>query len=170
VGVALSCGVEVILRRRLSPRLLKLSRLSVTGFGLGRSERQTLRLPQHTLAGIPPKRSLVICIPPEARGSLLRDCNHLWRVGHPTERQGRIKAPFAGTIYSTSFLKPLLFEHWREAHSTKCVDGVFCELRVYEALRSSRGHVASPAGRKRPSGAYTLVWSMTLPRLCRPSM
>jgi hypothetical protein len=36
---------------------------------------------------------------------------------HPTGRQGQIKAPFAGTIYSTPFLKPLLFEHWREAHS-----------------------------------------------------
>src|SRR5215212_4764613 len=111
--------------------------------------RQTSCPPQRALAAIP-KRSLVICTLPDARGSLLRDCDHLWRAGAPYGRQGRIKAPFAGTICSTSFLKPLLFEHWREAHSTKCVDGVFCELRVYEALRSSRGHVASPAGRKRP--------------------
>jgi hypothetical protein len=60
-----------------------------------------------------PKRSLVMCTPPEARGSILRDCFHLWRVGHPTGREGRIKAPFAGTTCSTSFLKPLLFEHGR---------------------------------------------------------
>src|SRR5215213_10244694 len=43
--------------------------------------RQTLRPPQRALAAIP-KRSLVICTPPDARGSILRDCNHLWRVGH----------------------------------------------------------------------------------------
>jgi hypothetical protein len=30
----------------------------------------------------------VICSPPEARGSILRDCNYLWRVGDPTETQG----------------------------------------------------------------------------------
>src|SRR5215208_2176989 len=41
--------------------------------------RQTLRPPQRALAAIP-KRSLVICTPPDARGSILRDCNHLWRV------------------------------------------------------------------------------------------
>src|SRR5215207_664571 len=54
----------------------------------------------------------MICTPPEARGSLLRDCNHLWRVG-PTGRQGQIVAPFARTKCSTSYLKPLLFEHGR---------------------------------------------------------
>jgi hypothetical protein len=75
-----------------------------------------------------PKRSLVMCTPPEARGSILRDCFHLWRVGHPTGREGRIKAPFAGTTCSTSFLKPLLFEHGREAHSPECVEGEFYEL------------------------------------------
>src|SRR5215212_6040264 len=41
--------------------------------------RQTLRPPQRALAAIS-KRSLVICTPPDARGSILRDCNHLWRV------------------------------------------------------------------------------------------
>src|SRR5215213_3894546 len=40
-----------VLRRRLSPRLLKLSRLSVTTFRRGCSARQTLRLPQRTLTG-----------------------------------------------------------------------------------------------------------------------
>jgi hypothetical protein len=39
VGVALSCGVEGILRRCLSPRLLKLSRLSATSFRRGCSGR-----------------------------------------------------------------------------------------------------------------------------------
>src|SRR5215208_3317465 len=41
--------------------------------------RQTLPPPQRALAAIP-KRSLVICTPPDARGSILRNCNHLWRV------------------------------------------------------------------------------------------
>ena len=115
--VASSCGVEGILRRCLSPGLLKLSRLSVTSFRMGCSARQTLRPPQRTLAAIP-KRSLVICTPPEARGSILRDCNHLWRGGHLKDT-GAIKAPFAGTICSTPFLKVLLFEHGRDAHSPK---------------------------------------------------
>src|SRR5215217_263910 len=77
--------------------------------------RQTLPPPQPTLAASP-KRSLVICTPPDARGSILRDCNHLWRVpprGHPTGRQGRIKAPFAGTTCSIPFLTSLHFEHGR---------------------------------------------------------
>src|SRR5215211_1945379 len=56
----------------------------------------------------------------------------------PTGRQGRIKAPFAGTICSTSFLKLLLFEHGREAHPTKCVEGEFCELRIDGVLRNSQ--------------------------------
>src|SRR5918994_152034 len=77
--------------------------------------RQTLPPPQRALATIP-KRSLVICTPPDARGSILRDCNHLWRVrATPHRDTGRIKAPFAGTICSTSFLKTLLFEHGRGA-------------------------------------------------------
>ena len=85
--VALSCGIEGILRRCLSSRLLKLSRLSVTSFRMGCSARQTLRPPQRALAGIP-KRSLVICTPPEARGSILRNCNHLWRL-RPPHRETR---------------------------------------------------------------------------------
>jgi hypothetical protein len=44
---------------------------------------------------------------------------------HPTGRQGLINAPFAGTICSTNFLKLLLFEHGREAHSPECVEVVF---------------------------------------------
>jgi hypothetical protein len=44
-------------------------------------------------------------------------------VLHPTGTQGQIRAPFAGTRCSTPFLKPLRFEHGREAHSTECVEG-----------------------------------------------
>jgi hypothetical protein len=70
--------------------------------------------------------SLLICTPPDAPGSILRDCNHLLRiVGHPTGRQAWIKAPFAVTIYSAPFLKPLLFEHGREVPSIKFVEGEF---------------------------------------------
>jgi hypothetical protein len=87
----------------------------------------------------------VTCTPPEARGSILRDCNHLWRVGHPTGRQARIKAPFAGRICSTPFLQPLLFEHGREAHSPKCVEGEFSEVRMAPAqhLWASWSQIAS---------------------------
>src|SRR5919107_6162677 len=88
--------------------------------------RQTLPPPQRA-SGIP-KRSLMICTPPEARGSILRDCNHLWRQGPPHRDAGRIKAPFAGTICSTSYLKPLLFEHGRE---------VLNRVRGREILRTS---------------------------------
>src|SRR5215208_7784865 len=88
-----------------------------------------------------PKRSLVMCTPPEARGSILRDCFHLWRVGHPTGRQGRIKAPFAGTICSTPFLKPLLFEHGREA---------LYRVRGRGILRSSQ----SPSNALTPEGPF----------------
>jgi hypothetical protein len=47
-------------------------------------------------------------IHPKGLQSPLEEC-------HPTGRQGQIKAPFAGTICSPFFLKPLLFEHGREA-------------------------------------------------------
>src|SRR5215212_8953701 len=102
--------------------------------------RQTLRPPQRALAAIS-KRSLVICTPPDARGSILRDCNHLWRVTHPTGRQGRIKAPFAGTICSTPFLKLLLFEHGREA---------LYRVRGRLILRSSQ----SPSNALTPEGPF----------------
>jgi hypothetical protein len=52
--------------------------------------RQTLRPPQRALAAIP-KRSLVICTPPEARGSILKDCDHLWRAGGPHRETGANK-------------------------------------------------------------------------------
>src|SRR5215207_7407487 len=48
----------------------------------------------------------------------------------PHRETGRIKAPFAGTICSTSFLKLLLFEHGREAHSPECVEGKFSEVEL----------------------------------------
>jgi hypothetical protein len=46
----------------------------------------SLRPPQQALAAIP-KRSLVICTPPEARGSILRDCNHLCRSSSTPHRE-----------------------------------------------------------------------------------
>src|SRR5215208_3559920 len=49
-------------------------------------------------------------------------------AGHPTGTQEQIKAPFAGTICSISFLKIHLFEHGREAHSPECVEGEFSEV------------------------------------------
>jgi hypothetical protein len=64
----------------------------------------------------------------------------------PQRDTGRIKAPFAGTICSPPFSKILLFEHGREAHSTKCVEGEFCELRLNGVLGSS---LSSGAARRR---------------------
>ena len=51
----------------------------------------------------------MICTPPEARGSILRDCNHLWRQATP-QRHRANKGPICRKRCSTSFLKPLLFE------------------------------------------------------------
>src|SRR5829696_1480275 len=45
--------------------------------------------------------SLVICTPPEARGSLLRDCNHLWRV---TLRYTRVNKGFICRYNMLDFL------------------------------------------------------------------
>src|SRR5215203_2740018 len=111
--------------------------------------RQTLR---------PPQRALVICTPPDARGSILRDCNHLWRV-RPTGRQGRIKAPFAGTICSTPFLKLLLFEHGREALNRLRGRG---SLRSWTSVLRSSRKLSQP-----PSNAYGLPGPM-LPAVTCP--
>jgi hypothetical protein len=66
-------------------------------------------------------------------------------MGHPTGRQGLIKAPFAGTIYSTHFLKPLVFEHGRVAHAPKCVEkGLFSEVRgSNQPIRRSGVHTSA---------------------------
>jgi hypothetical protein len=45
---------------------------------------------QRTLAAIP-KRLLLICTPPDARGSILRGCNHFWRAGPPHGETGANK-------------------------------------------------------------------------------
>jgi hypothetical protein len=52
--------------------------------------------------------------------------------------QEQIKAAFAGTICSTPFLKPFLFEHGREAHSPEFVEVEFSEvgLPLYGVLGS----------------------------------
>src|SRR5215217_3506072 len=66
--------------------------------------RQTLRPPQRTLAAIP-KRSLVIYTPPEARGSILRDCNHLWRHRPPHGETGANKGSICRYNMFGSLLK-----------------------------------------------------------------
>ena len=106
----------------------------------------------------------MICTPPEARGFILRDCNHLWRVsGHPTGTQAQIRAPFAGTICSTSFLKPHLFEHWREAHSPECVEVEFCELRLNGVLGSPQNEPAHWEVRRAKVDAILLTCNSNQP-------
>src|ERR687897_381950 len=39
------------------------------------------------------------------------------------------KGSICGYNMLDPFLRPLLFEHWREAHSPDCVEGKFSELR-----------------------------------------
>src|SRR5215218_6914013 len=95
--------------------------------------RQTLRPPQRALAGIP-KRSPVICTPPEARGSILRDCNHLWKVRPPHRDTGANKGSICRYDMLDPFLKPLLFEHGRETLNR--VRGR-CSLRT-SPVRSSK--------------------------------
>jgi hypothetical protein len=46
--------------------------------------------------------------------------------------QEQIKAAFAGTICSTPFLKPFLFEHGREAYSPEFVEGEFSEVHFHD--------------------------------------
>ena len=118
----------------LRSRLSELSRLAVTSLRVGCSARQRLRPPQRALTGIP-KRSLVICTTPDARESLLRDCDHPWRVRPPHGESGtnkgsicRIKARPTSQVLSSSSTG--------ERPSTECVEGVFCELRVDGVLRS----------------------------------
>src|SRR5215208_2586551 len=71
--------------------------------------RQALPPPQRA-SGIP-KRSLMICTPPDARGSILSDCSHLWRIATPH----RNAVVYKGSIcreYARHLLKgPLRFEH-----------------------------------------------------------
>src|SRR5215208_3107264 len=60
--------------------------------------------PTAGLAGISQVMSLVICTPPDARGSILRDCNHLWRVGATHRETGANK----GSICRYDLLGSLL--------------------------------------------------------------
>jgi len=112
----------------LRSRLSELSRLAVTSLRVGCSARQRLRPPQRALTGIP-KRSLVICTTPDARESLLRDCDHPWRVRPPHGESGtnkgsicRIKARPTSQVLSSSSTG--------ERPSTECVEGVFYENRL----------------------------------------
>src|SRR5215212_4787747 len=90
--------------------------------------RQTL-LPPQRASGIP-KRWIVICTPPDARGSILRDCNYLWRT-YPAGR-GANKGSLCSYNMLDSVLKasPLRTRE-REAHPTKCVEGFFSEVRLW---------------------------------------
>src|SRR5215212_11163595 len=123
--------------------------------------RQTLRPPQRALAAIS-KRSLVICTPPDARGSILRDCNHLWRA-RPTGRQGRIKAPFAGTICSTPFLKLLLFEHGREALNRLRGRGILRSWALQSRRHQRSGAPVAPQNSER---CACYIWTTRAPALC----
>jgi hypothetical protein len=79
--------------------------------------------------------------------------------GRPPHRDtGRIKAPFAGTIYSTPFLKPLLFEHGREALSPECVEDEFSKVGCLEPelIRSERLSETFPGALDELGGAYDL--------------
>ena len=64
---------------------------------------------QRALAAIP-KRFLVICTPPDALGSILRDCNHLWRVRPPHRDTGANKGSICRYNMLDIFSRPLLFE------------------------------------------------------------
>jgi hypothetical protein len=57
-----------------------------------------------------PKRCLLICTLPDARGSILRDCNHLWRVGAPHRETGANKVSICRYNMLDIFSRPLLFE------------------------------------------------------------
>jgi len=57
------------------------------------------------------KRSLVICTPQEARGSILRDCNHLWRVQNTPQRHRANKGSICGENAPSLLKASLLFEH-----------------------------------------------------------
>src|SRR5215212_3089777 len=100
--------------------------------------RQTLRPPQRALTGLP-KRSLVICTPPEARGSILRDCNHLWRVRPPHRDTWANRGSICSYNKLVSLLKASPLRAQAGAYTTKCVEGLFCEvgLPLYGVLRSS---------------------------------
>jgi hypothetical protein len=105
---------------------------------------QTLRPPQQALDAIALRDASTDMHP--TRGTRI----HPKGLESPPEGQtshrdtGRIKAPFAGTICSTSFLRPLVFEHWRVAHSPECVEEGYCELRLNGVLGSSNCVYRSP--------------------------
>jgi hypothetical protein len=70
----------------------------------------------------------VISTPPEARGSILRACDHPLRVKLPPGPR-RQKAPFAGKILD-NFLKASPLRARDEAHRIKGMEGHFSEVRM----------------------------------------
>src|SRR5215203_5378538 len=105
--------------------------------------RQTLPPPQRTLAGIL-KRSLLICTPPEARGFILRDCNHLWKVRPPHRDTGANK----GSICRYNMLDFLLKASPLRARER----GPFTRVRGRGFLRSSPYQISTKFG-SQPTGA-----------------
>ena len=79
------------------------------------SRKETLCPPRRTLAGIP-KRCLVVYTPPEARGSILRDCNHLWRSGPRRGTGAQIRLRLQEEMLDILPEVPLLFEHGSETY------------------------------------------------------
>src|SRR5215208_915224 len=85
------------------------------------------------LAGIP-ERYLVICTPPDAQGSILRDCNYLWRVRTPHRETGADK----GSICRYNMLDALLKASPLRARER----GLFNQVYGRKILRSS--HIPGP--------------------------
>ena len=52
----------------------------------------------------------MICTPPDVRGSILRDCNHLWRVGATPQGHRANKGSICRYNMLDFFSRPLLFE------------------------------------------------------------
>src|SRR5829696_4919765 len=116
--------------------------------------RQTLRPPQRALAAIP-KRSLVICTPPDARGSILRDCNHLWRVRSHGETGAN-----KGSICRYNMLDSLLKASPLRAQER----GPFTRVRGRSVLRNSPWrHSGTRLASGAPRQRVCLYSSVTVP-------
>jgi hypothetical protein len=61
--------------------------------------------------GLGTVRRILICTPPDAQGSILRDCNHIWRVGATPEGHRANKGSICRYNMLDTFSRPLLFEH-----------------------------------------------------------
>jgi hypothetical protein len=139
VRVASSCGVEGVLRP--VPIVSVTEVIEVIGYRLWRgcSARQTLPPPQRTLATIV-LRDVSSDMHP-TRGTRIhpKGLRLPFEGDLPPRDTGRIKAPFAGTICSTPFLKPLLFEHRKgfiQPSAWKVLSANFALTEFYEVRTS----------------------------------